>query len=87
MSRVKSTTSAGVAEGTISPEFSSSDLRISGSEGSGPSQEVIVNLEYLRNILVKFVEFKQQRPQLIVVLATLLKIPPEDVKRMVQQLS
>lgn len=58
-----------------------------GTEEPMGAQEVSVNLEYLRNILVKFVEFKAQRPQLIVVLATLLKIPSEDVKRMVQQLS
>ncbi|KAI8048409.1 hypothetical protein BDF22DRAFT_272082 [Syncephalis plumigaleata] len=40
-----------------------------------------VNLEYLRHIVLKFVEFRAQRQQLIPVLGMLLKLTPQELSK------
>lgn len=41
-----------------------------------------INLEYLRNVIVKFLESKSTRAQLIPVLTMMLKFTPDEVKRL-----
>ncbi|RKP10229.1 hypothetical protein THASP1DRAFT_22035 [Thamnocephalis sphaerospora] len=50
------------------------------SDHTQPSDSV--NMEYLRHVLFKFIEFKGQRPQLIPVLAMLLKLAPQDLDKL-----
>lgn len=41
-----------------------------------------INLEYLRNVIIKFLESKSTRAQLIPVLTMMLKFTPDEVKRL-----
>ncbi|KAI9308862.1 GRIP domain-containing protein [Cunninghamella echinulata] len=41
-----------------------------------------VNMEYLRNVVLKFLESKSTRAQLVPVLTMLLKFSPEEIKRL-----
>ncbi|KAL0078220.1 hypothetical protein F4703DRAFT_1225069 [Phycomyces blakesleeanus] len=57
------------------------------SFGSSPpstprNKEEEVNLEYLRNVIIKFLEKKSTRAQLIPVLAMMLKFTPEEIGRL-----
>ena len=45
-------------------------------------EEEEINLEYLRNVIVKFLESKSTRAQLIPVLTMMLKFTPDEVKRL-----
>ncbi|KAK4517091.1 Bifunctional purine biosynthesis protein PurH [Mucor velutinosus] len=47
-------------------------------------QEDLVNIEYLRNVIIKFLERKCTRAQLIPILTTLLKCTREDQTRLVE---
>ncbi|EPB90924.1 hypothetical protein HMPREF1544_02178 [Mucor circinelloides 1006PhL] len=47
-------------------------------------QEDLVNIEYLRNVIIKFLERKSTRAQLIPILTTLLKCTREDQTRLVK---
>ncbi|TPX37679.1 hypothetical protein SmJEL517_g00714 [Synchytrium microbalum] len=44
------------------------------------------NQEYLKNIILKFVEFKDKRSQLVQVLALLLRFSPDELKRIQRNL-
>jgi len=39
------------------------------------------NPEYLKNIMVKFIEFEDQREQLLPVIATVLQLSPAEMRR------
>jgi hypothetical protein len=52
-----------------------------------PPNEELVNLEYLRHIFVKFIEHKNQRVQLLSVIGTLLKISPQETKKLVNKVT
>lgn len=41
-----------------------------------------INLEYLRNVIIKFLESKSTRAQLVPVLTMMLKFTPDEVKRL-----
>lgn len=61
------------------------ELMRSGSVSSIRSlkaEEEEINLEYLRNVIVKFLESKSTRAQLIPVLTMMLKFTPDEVKRL-----
>ncbi|KAJ2797533.1 hypothetical protein H4R21_004285, partial [Coemansia helicoidea] len=45
-----------------------------------------VNVEYLRNVLFRFFNDKERRPQLIPVLSNLLNCPVDDIKQIQVQL-
>lgn len=49
---------------------------------SSAKEEEEINLEYLRNVIIKFLEYKNTRHQLIPVLTMMLRFTPEEVKRL-----
>lgn len=55
---------------------------VSSVSGSSIKEEEEVNLEYLRNVIIKFLESKSTRAQLIPVLTMMLKFTPEEIKRL-----
>jgi hypothetical protein len=57
---------------------SASVASISGSV----KEEDEINLEYLRNVIIKFLESKSTRAQLIPVLTMMLKFTPEEIRRL-----
>lgn len=70
---------------TPTKQNSEASLVRSQTSSPAPEQEQ-VNLEYLRHIFMKFIENKPQRPQLITVLGTLMKITPKDMKQLMNKL-
>lgn len=56
----------------------------SASSFSGHSikEEEEINMEYLRNVIIKFLESKSTRSQLIPVMTMMLKFTPEEVRRL-----
>ncbi|OMH78387.1 hypothetical protein AX774_g8205 [Zancudomyces culisetae] len=52
------------------------------STGSGSSQNDVVNIDYLRNVLFKFFKDRDRRSQLIPVLSTLLNCSAEEIKKL-----
>ncbi|KDQ63671.1 hypothetical protein JAAARDRAFT_29700 [Jaapia argillacea MUCL 33604] len=42
-----------------------------------------VNLEYLRNVILQFLEHKEMRPQLVRVMSTILHFTPQETRRLV----
>lgn len=39
-----------------------------------------VNLEYLKNVVIKFLQFREEREQLLPVVATILQFSPEELR-------
>ncbi|TFK57208.1 hypothetical protein OE88DRAFT_1650841 [Heliocybe sulcata] len=59
-----------------------------GSRPSSPSASAAtddeeVNIEYLRNVVLQFLEHKEMRPQLVRVLSTILRFTPQETRRLV----
>ncbi|EIN13811.1 hypothetical protein PUNSTDRAFT_79643 [Punctularia strigosozonata HHB-11173 SS5] len=48
---------------------------------SGSEEEI--NLEYLRNVILQFLEHKEMRPNLVRVLAAILRFTPQETRRLV----
>ncbi|KAI0307801.1 hypothetical protein B0F90DRAFT_1813194 [Multifurca ochricompacta] len=42
-----------------------------------------VNLEYLRNVILQFLEHKEMRPNLVRVLSTILRFTPQETRRLI----
>lgn len=55
---------------------------MSSVSGNSVKEEEEINLEYLRNVIIKFLESKSTRAQLIPVLSMMLKFTPEETKRL-----
>jgi hypothetical protein len=55
---------------------------VSSASGNSVKEEEEINLEYLRNVIIKFLESKSTRAQLIPVLTMMLKFTPEEIKRL-----
>jgi len=53
------------------------------SSPSVPTDDEEVNLEYLRNVVLQFLEHKEMRPQLVRVLSTILRFTPQETRRLV----
>ncbi|KAI9591271.1 hypothetical protein BDF19DRAFT_275633 [Syncephalis fuscata] len=70
------------------PSLPTSPMKVrSPSEPRGSMDQHLgeaVNLEYLRHVVLKFVEFRGQRQQLIPVLGMLLKLSPQELSKMEQ---
>ncbi|KAI0375368.1 hypothetical protein BV20DRAFT_1032611 [Pilatotrama ljubarskyi] len=70
-----------------SPRSSVSDLaRESPSRPSTPStvkSDEEVNFEYLRNVILQFLEHKEMRPHLIRILSTILHFTPQETRRLI----
>ncbi|KAG2187690.1 hypothetical protein INT44_005380 [Umbelopsis vinacea] len=52
------------------------------SNGTQSSAKTPLNMEYLKHVVIGFMENKQARTQLIPVLSMLLQLSPEDIKRL-----
>ncbi|CAE6423643.1 unnamed protein product [Rhizoctonia solani] len=52
--------------------------------GATPAkQEEEVNLEYIRNVILQFLEHKEMRPNLVRVLSTILRFTPQETRRLI----
>jgi chromosome segregation ATPase len=47
-----------------------------------PADEEEVNLEYLRNVILQFLEHKEMRPNLVRVLSVILRFTPQELRRL-----
>jgi len=45
-----------------------------------------VNLEYLRNVILQFLEHKEMRPDLVRILTTILRFTPQETRRLSRNL-
>ncbi|KAJ7181737.1 hypothetical protein C8R43DRAFT_1055509 [Mycena crocata] len=63
----------------------SSDSRVASPAPQPTSQnhEEEVNLEYLRNVILQFLEHKEMRPNLVKVLSIILHFTPQETRRLV----
>ncbi|KAH9950472.1 hypothetical protein B0H21DRAFT_868888 [Amylocystis lapponica] len=72
-----------------SPRSSVSDLpRDTPSRPGTPStvkSEEEVNFEYLRNVILQFLEHKEMRPHLVRILSTILRFTPQETRRLVSK--
>ncbi|KAJ7492547.1 hypothetical protein FB451DRAFT_1078701 [Mycena latifolia] len=61
-----------------------SDSRVSSpAPPASPKNEEEVNLEYLRNVILQFLEHKEMRPNLVKVLSIILRFTPQETRRLV----
>ncbi|KAF8216144.1 hypothetical protein K438DRAFT_1926517 [Mycena galopus ATCC 62051] len=73
------------------PEIRTSISSASDSRGVSPvpptspakHEEEEVNLEYLRNVILQFLEHKEMRPNLVKVLSIILHFTPQETRRLV----
>ncbi|KAI0800904.1 hypothetical protein C8Q74DRAFT_1454470 [Fomes fomentarius] len=74
-----------------SPRSSISDLtsRETSSRPSSPAttakSDEEVNFEYLRNVIIQFLEHKEMRPHLVRILSTILRFTPQETRRLVSK--
>ncbi|OBZ79168.1 Laminin subunit alpha-2 [Grifola frondosa] len=74
-----------------SPRSSVSDLVLQDNSTSRPSSpETVksdeeVNVEYLRNVIIQFLEHKEMRPHLVRILSTILRFTPQETRRIVSK--
>ncbi|KAJ7103449.1 hypothetical protein B0H15DRAFT_812316 [Mycena belliarum] len=61
----------------------SSDSRVASPAATSPKNEEEVNLEYLRNVILQFLEHKEMRPNLVKVLSIILHFTPQETRRLV----
>ncbi|KAJ3546976.1 hypothetical protein NM688_g5452 [Phlebia brevispora] len=79
---------AAKSEGTEarSPTSSVSDLIKESPRPSSPSTSMSdeeVNFEYLRNVILQFLEHQEMRPHLVRILSTILHFTPQETRRLV----
>ncbi|KAG8989260.1 hypothetical protein FRB93_003700 [Tulasnella sp. JGI-2019a] len=60
---------------------STSSNSTSTNGGTGESEEA-VNLEYLRNVIIQFLENEKMRPDLVRVLSIILRFTPQETRRL-----
>ncbi|EKM61178.1 uncharacterized protein PHACADRAFT_134491 [Phanerochaete carnosa HHB-10118-sp] len=76
---------------TRSPTSSVSDLpRDSPPRPSSPStgkSDEEVNYEYLRNVILQFLEHREMRPHLVRILSTILRFTPQETRRLIAKVS
>ncbi|ODN81811.1 hypothetical protein L202_02175 [Cryptococcus amylolentus CBS 6039] len=53
-----------------------------GSESGRNQEEEEVNLEYLRNVILQFLEHKEMRPNLVRVMSVILRFTPQELRRL-----
>ncbi|KAJ7254034.1 hypothetical protein B0H12DRAFT_1115648 [Mycena haematopus] len=77
------------AKEPAAPETRTSISSSSDSRGASPAppispkHEEEVNLEYLRNVILQFLEHKEMRPNLVKVLSIILHFTPQETRRLV----
>ena len=57
--------------------------RVGSPKPVARKDEEEVNLEYLRNVILQFLEHKEMRPNLVRVLSTILHFTPQETRRLV----
>ncbi|KAJ7783868.1 hypothetical protein DFH07DRAFT_908919 [Mycena maculata] len=78
--------SAAPADIRTSLSSASSDSRLASpapETPTSPKNEEEVNLEYLRNVILQFLEHKEMRPNLVKVLSIILHFTPQETRRLV----
>ncbi|KAI0348473.1 hypothetical protein BDW22DRAFT_1410606 [Trametopsis cervina] len=69
-----------------SPTSSTSDLPKEAGRPESPASvrsDEEVNYEYLRNVILQFLEHKEMRPHLIRILSTILRFTPQETRRLI----
>lgn len=56
-------------------------------ESNAAPEEEEVNLEYLRNVILQFLEHKEMRPNLVRVLGVILRFTPQELRRLNARIS
>jgi len=74
--------SPGNNSGTNRPPSPTSS-QTAGSPGPDSSNDEDVNVEYLRNVILQFLEHKEMRPNLVRVLSTILRFTPQETRRLI----
>lgn len=64
------------------PSITSSQTASSAGPDSSITEED-VNVEYLRNVILQFLEHKEMRPNLVRVLSTILRFTPQETRRLI----
>ncbi|KAJ7631008.1 hypothetical protein FB45DRAFT_990856 [Roridomyces roridus] len=72
-----------VAPEARSVSSASSDSRVASPAPTSPKNEEEVNLEYLRNVILQFLEHKEMRPNLVKVLSIILHFTPQETRRLI----
>jgi len=75
---------------TRSPRSSVSDLAMRESTSRPGSPTTIksdeeINVEYLRNVILQFLEHKEMRPHLVRILSTILRFTPQETRRLISK--
>ncbi|PPQ88658.1 hypothetical protein CVT25_010234 [Psilocybe cyanescens] len=68
---------------TPPPETPSRVSSPTPSTATSNKNEEEVNLEYLRNVILQFLEHKEMRPNLVKVLSIILRFTPQETRRMI----
>lgn len=73
----------GAAEPRVSSESPSRVSSPTPSTSTSNKNEEEVNLEYLRNVILQFLEHKEMRPNLVKVLSIILHFTPQETRRLI----
>lgn len=68
---------------SFSPIPTESPSRTASPAPSSTKNEEEVNLEYLRNVILQFLEHKEMRPNLVKVLSIILHFTPQETRRLI----
>ncbi|KAF8168038.1 hypothetical protein B0H34DRAFT_804053 [Crassisporium funariophilum] len=84
--RVSESTGPAESRMSISSPVAESPARVSSptpSTATSNQNEEEVNLEYLRNVILQFLEHKEMRPNLVKVLSIILHFTPQETRRLI----
>jgi len=73
----------GAAETRVSLDSPSRVSSPTPSTATSNKNEEEVNLEYLRNVILQFLEHKEMRPNLVKVLSIILHFTPQETRRLI----
>lgn len=80
-SRIENTDSrASISSGSEVPSRAASPGPTSSTPSKGDED---INLEYLRNVILQFLEHKEMRPNLVRVLSIILRFTPQETRRLI----
>ncbi|WWD18580.1 hypothetical protein CI109_103033 [Kwoniella shandongensis] len=80
--RRKSIESTSTRGGVVTPVPGSGSGKDSPAPSNKDQDEEEVNLEYLRNVILQFLEHKEMRPNLVRVLSVILRFTPQELRRL-----
>ncbi|KIK71077.1 hypothetical protein GYMLUDRAFT_33203 [Collybiopsis luxurians FD-317 M1] len=80
-SRAESVQPASTSSDSVASSTSSG--RTSTDKAAAGKEEEEVNLEYLRNVILQFLEHKEMRPNLVRVLSIILHFTPQETRRLI----